>query len=894
MKKVLVLLLLLLSGIAVGAIPSIEAAESEPITMTSLPEGAEVIGDVQLDLPLLGGERLQLVLDGEVIFSDMEDFKGWWQPQKLGKQTLVYTAGNTTLERTVNVTGFSYDTASSPRPPMGLDSAIGITPVTRDFGAEGGAYAIVTSGSGKWTAAVSHDWITLNATRGDVGFPVAYSVSINPNVVQRVGYVYVSGHVHTITQAGVSATVSPSSASIECDGGTGSVTVVAPNRVGWQVRSNVDWILVSSTSGEGEGAVSYTVAPFNQVSTRQGILTIAGNTVTIFQYGRRMQLESYSESKDWHAQTIPITVNALAITEWSVTPNASWISVEDGGNGKGSDLVSIAIAENPSYKSRTGTVTIGTETFTVTQAGRTENFQFEVGPTESTASKDGANGLISITATPDLPWSAKSDTNWITILENTASGSGNGNVAYSVSPQSTLYERTGTITVTPDAKSRMPACTHKVTQPAAISALSSSGCEIEARGGECSVEVSLSDIVWWEIVENVGWVTVNGATSRVGPSTVVFQATPNNSIYPRSGTVKIAEKTFTVTQKARGVEVEYDTKLFGTDGGSDSISVHPDGNSAWTAVASEPTWITIFQSDSGRGDGEIMYIVSPYVGDSGVRTGTITVGDKVIYITQRAYDLSIEPNGTIVTANNGFGEFGVSASIADAWSVIATEPWITIVEGCDAGTGNGTVRFTYTENDTGKMRTGKIIVAGEVYTIQQAPRQLVNVVVIAERGGLATGSGSYYEGDSVTLTAIADEGFVFCGWSTTPMNGNETLQLTVPGEDLTLTAYFMDASALDVYLQTHESVSQEVIDARVDEVITERGLLTRAELKALAKDSPVVEVKNGVATLKVNLKQAASLEELSSNAVDSPQQLNIKVSDDEKVLLYKVVKPSKE
>ena len=126
------------------------------------------------------------------------------------------------------------------------------------------------------------------------------------------------------------------------------------------------------------------------------------------------------------------------------------------------------------------------------------------------------------------------------------------------------------------------------------------------------------------------------------------------------------------------------------------------------------------------------------------------------------------------------------------------------------------------------------------------------------------------------------------------MNGNETLQLTVPGEDLTLTAYFMDASALDVYLQTHESVSQEVIDARVEEVITERGLLTRAELKALAKDSPVVEEKNGVATLKVNLKQAASLEELSSNAVDSPQQLNIKVPDDEKVLLYKVVKPSKE
>ena len=739
-------------------------AESEAITMTSLPEGANVSGDVQLDLPLLDGEMLQLTLDGEEVLSDTEDFVGLWQPQKLGKQTLVYTAGNTTLERTVNVTGFSYDTTPSPNPPMSLNSSIGITPVTRDFGSEGGAYAIVTSGSGKWTAATSHSWITLNATSDNAGYPVAYSVSINPNVEQRVGYVYVSGHVHTITQAGVGATVSSSNATFECDGGTGSVTVVAPNRVGWQARSNADWISVSSTSGEGEGTVSYTVAPFDQVSTRQGTLTIAGNTVTIFQYGRRMKLDSYSESKDWYTHVIPITVNALAITEWSVTPNASWISVVDGGNGKGGDLVSIAIAENPSYKSRTGAVTIGTETFTVTQAGRTD-LVFTVSPAESTASVEGANALLAVIATPDLPWTAKSNTNWMTILGNTVSGTGNGNVAYSVSPQSTLYKRTGTITVTPDAKSRMPARTHKVTQPAAVSALSISGYEFEAMGESCSITVSVADIVEWKIVENLDWLTVNGDTSRVGPSTVVLQTIANETIYPRSGTVKIAEKTFTVTQKGRGVEVEYETRIFDTDGGSDSISIHPDGNVSWTAVASDPTWITIFQGDSGTGDGEIMYIIAPYVGAGGSRTGTITIGDKVVYITQRAYEVSISPNGTEVSGNSGAGEFGVSASIADVWTAIATEPWITFVSGYDAGTGSGTVRFTYTENNTGKKRTGKIIVNGEIYTIEQAARQLVNINATALRGGTVSGGGTHGLGSEIELTAIPNDGYKFSYWT---------------------------------------------------------------------------------------------------------------------------------
>ena len=738
--------------------------ESEVVTMTSLPEGAVVRGEVQIDLPLLGASSLQLTLDGEELLSSTEDVDVVWQPQKLGTQTLVYTAGDVTLERTVNVTAFSYAVDTEPNPPMSLNSSIGITPLTRSFGSEGGGSSIVTSGSGTWTAAVSHDWITLNATSGTAGYPVAYTVSINPNVEQRIGYVYVSGHVHTITQAGVGATVSPTSGSFESQGGTASVTVLAPSRVGWHARSNADWISVSPTSGEGEGTVSYTVAPFDEVTTRQGSLTIAGNTVNVFQYGRRMKLASYSESRDWYSHVIPITVNALAITEWSVTPNASWISVVDGGNGKGGDLVSIAIAENPSYKARTGTVTIGTETFTVTQSGRTD-LVFTVSPEKSTASVNGANGLIAVSATPDLPWSAKSEANWLTVYSTTGAGAGNGNVVYVVSPQATLYERTGTITITPEAASKMPTRTHTVTQPAAISALSLAGYEFEATGETCAVDVSLADIVAWEIVENIDWLTVNGSTSRVGPGTVTLQTVANETIYPRSGTIKIAEKTFMVTQKARGVEVEYDTKLFGTDGGYESISIHPDGNVAWTAVASDPTWITIFQGDSGTGDGEIMYIISPYVGDGGARTGTITVGDKVVYITQRAYDLTIEPNGTLVTGNNGAGEFGVSASITDVWTAIATEPWITIVSGYDAGTGSGVVRFVYTENNTGKTRTGKIIVAGEVYTIEQAARVMVNITATAERGGTVAGAGSYDLGTDVTLTALPDDGYAFSYWT---------------------------------------------------------------------------------------------------------------------------------
>ncbi len=394
------------------------------------------------DLP--NGTDVSVAIDGTSVFSTTNRGEtAWkWQPLTTGNHTLKCTFGTNVFTKTLNVTALDFYVTPSPNPPMAKDNNISITPTTRNFSVEGGGNAIITSGSGTWTAAVSDPWITLNATTGNVGYPVAYTVSANTNVEQRTGYVYVSGWTHTVTQDGVGGTISPENAVVEHQGGSGTVAVSTANKMVWQARPNVDWLSVTPTSGAGAGSVTYQVAPYNEVSTRQGTLTVAGNTFTVFQYGRRMKLEPVTAAKNYETHVIPITVNALAITQWSVTPNNSWISVVDAGNGQGGDLVSIAIAENPSYKARTGTVTIGTETFTVTQQGRpTAALSFAVSPANSTASVEGANGIITVTATPDLPWTATSGANWLTVYAATANGAGNGNVVYSASPPRTARAR---------------------------------------------------------------------------------------------------------------------------------------------------------------------------------------------------------------------------------------------------------------------------------------------------------------------------------------------------------------------------------------------------------------------------------------------------------------------
>lgn len=60
--------------------------------------------------------------------------------------------------------------------------------------------------------------------------------------------------------------------------------------------------------------------------------------------------------------------------------------------------------------------------------------------------------------------------------------------------------------------------------------------------------------------------------------------------------------------------------------------------------------------------------------------------------------------------------------------------------------------------------------------------------------GIVTGSGTYFEGESVTLTATPNSGYTFIRWS----NGKTDNPYTfAASEDITLTAQFSVATAMD-------------------------------------------------------------------------------------------------
>jgi hypothetical protein len=322
---------------------------------------------------------------------------------------------------------------------------ITIDPPTRSFTKDGGGGSILTAGTGTWTATTTSSWINITPrTSASAGTSCIYVVSANLSADTRQGVINIAGTTHTITQLGYAATLSPTSATVNLEGGVKTLSITTSAGVSWTATTTAPWITVNTPSGVGSGTVTYTVANYSGVVTRTGSILIGGQTFSVSQTGTDVNIAPYSTEKAYSSDIVMVDVAALSATNWNATSNASWISVVDPGAKKGNSTVTLAISTNPSFAERTGTVTIGSATFTIRQFG-TPYPQLDILPKTATAEPTGAYGNIAVIATPDAPWTAESLSPWI--IASGTSGQGNGNIGYVASANPTLSPRAGTVRV---------------------------------------------------------------------------------------------------------------------------------------------------------------------------------------------------------------------------------------------------------------------------------------------------------------------------------------------------------------------------------------------------------------------------------------------------------------
>lgn len=155
-------------------------------------------------------------------------------------------------------------------------------------------------------------------------------------------------------------------------------------------------------------------------------------------------LDSTSQSVTSAATTGTVNVITGSSCSWTAASNSSWITVTSGASGSGNGTVTYSVTANTGTSARTGTLTIGGQTFTVTQAGVV--CTNSISPSSQSASATGLSGTISVSSTSGCAWTATSNVRWITITSG-SSGSGNGTVVYSVAANTRTRARTGSLTI---------------------------------------------------------------------------------------------------------------------------------------------------------------------------------------------------------------------------------------------------------------------------------------------------------------------------------------------------------------------------------------------------------------------------------------------------------------
>ncbi len=147
-----------------------------------------------------------------------------------------------------------------------------------------------------------------------------------------------------------------------------------------------------------------------------------------------------------------IGVTTTSGCSWNTSSNESWISITSGSSGTGNGTVSYSVLSNTG-STRTGAITIAGKTFTVTQdvgsIGPTPCPE-SISPVSESIGSSGGTDSVAVVASDSCDWTAaSSDPSWLKITSG-GSGTGDGTVNYTVSPNTGASSRTGTITITGD------------------------------------------------------------------------------------------------------------------------------------------------------------------------------------------------------------------------------------------------------------------------------------------------------------------------------------------------------------------------------------------------------------------------------------------------------------
>jgi hypothetical protein len=235
--------------------------------------------------------------------------------------------------------------------------------------------------------------------------------------------------------------------------------------------------------------------------------------------------------------TFVLDVFAGATCAWSATSDVSWITFNTAaGLGNGQISYNVAVNTGP-Y--RVGQITVAGQTFTVQQVS---GACFQLGFYGSWFPQSGGSYSLPVFGT--CAWAATANVPWITITSG--SGSGDGQVNYTISANNTGEARFGQIDV-----SGQKFDVNQVGGPPSIACQYSPSKlqdNFDRFGGSSSILIRSANGCQWTVSTTQPWIQITAGLAGSGEGLIGYTVGANTTGQARSGQIAVAGAAITITQ----------------------------------------------------------------------------------------------------------------------------------------------------------------------------------------------------------------------------------------------------------------------------------------------------------------------------------------------------------
>lgn len=509
-------------------------------------------------------------------------------------------------------------------------------------------YKIKISSNSEWTVSSNQNWCGVSPITGSMQDSLSITIKENTTTSARQAIVTITAEAQTkkitINQIGSNESLSISSNYFSVSPENKSHIFTIQTNLSWSISSNQSWCIPSSTSGNGENTLSFTVSENTYNEERKAVLTVKAGTltqeITIIQQSKSAILSvssnSFSVSSNNNTYSFTITSNM----NWTITSDQSWCipSIAAGSNNQ---TISFDVLENATNQNRNATIIVKSgnliQQIIITQTGTNQtlavsNNSFIFGP------EAGASDFL---ITSNTAWSISSNQSWCNI--STTSGSNNETISFSITPNTSTQSRTAIININSSALSVQIIVTQEG-KTEVNSTLSVSPETISVTAIEQTSFFDISSNTDWTISSDQSWCTP-AVISGNGDKTISCSISENTQSQSKTAIITVnagsISRKITLTQDGKEIPtLSLSHESISVTANEQMFSFDISSNTDWS-ISSDQSWC-IPAITSGNGDKTISCSVFENI-QSQIRTATLTVNveglSKRVIVTQSGEEI---------------------------------------------------------------------------------------------------------------------------------------------------------------------------------------------------------------------------------------------------------------